>query len=189
MNKKGIAAIVYVLIFFAIFSVLTIFTWVFIQQMGEDYIINNVADVGREISNSTYADPALTKETIDTLQTNYNNTSIAYDLFFLALCISTMGFSIYSSFKANKAGIFSFFGMIFIGSLLLLLITTYLSSFTSWFMEEIFDRVFADVSLSLPIFYFYLNNLAIINFIWFLFLVGISVIDRQFISRTGQVEE
>lgn len=190
MNKKGMAGTaLYVIFFFAIFAVITVFSWVLIQQVGEEYVISIVADTGRNISNETYANAELTKGTITTLQNQYNGFSLAYDLFFLFLWLFAISVSIFSVFAAKKQGIFSFFGFIFIGSILILLLTSYLAGFTDWFMAEIFDRVFSDLSLSLPIFNFYLANLAIINFIWWCMLVGLSVIDRQFISRSGAVEE
>ena len=190
MNKKGITGFaLYFIFFFAIFSVITMFSWVMIQQLGEEYVIDIVADTGRDISNTSISNPTPTVNTINTIQTDYNNFSLAYDLFFLFLWLLAISLSVQSVFKSQKQGIFSFFGFIFIGSIIILLLTSYLAAFTDWFMAEIFNRVFADVTLSTPIFNFYLSNLAIINFIWWCLLVGLSVIDRQFISRSGQVEE
>jgi len=71
----------------------------------------------------------------------------------------------------------------------MLLITSYLSDYASWFMTEIFYALFDDVVFTLPIFTFYINNLGVINFVWFLILILISIIDRGFISRTGEVQE
>lgn len=190
MNKKALSQPIMILTSFVIISIMFIFTSVLIFEAGEDYVISETADIGRNIlSNQSTAEVQGLTTTIDELQADYSAFAFPYDLFFLLMWISTFSFTVYSTFLANKEGIFSFFGFLFIGSMLMLLITTYLSTFTSWFMTNIFDALFNDLTLSLPIFTFYLSNLGLINFIWWIILLLVSIIDRNFISRTGEVQE
>lgn len=191
MNKKGIAAF-QVIVGFAIFAVVMIFTSVLIYEVGKEYIINNVADAGKDAINaSTTSTSIQVSQTnkINEIQTDYNNFLFPFDLFFLFTFIVAFTGSLAITFQSRKEGIFSFFGYLFIGTLVLLLVTSYLATFTSWFQSEIYGKLFADTSYSTPIFNFYLLNLGIINFIWWLILIAISVIDRNFISKSGEVEE
>jgi len=190
MNKKALSQPVMILTSFAIIAIMFIFTSVLIFEAGEDYLIADTADIGRGIlSNQSTSQVQSLTTTIDELQSDYSAFAFPYDLFFLLMWISTFSFTVYSTFMTNKEGIFSFFGFLFMGSMLMLLITSYLAEFTNWFMTNIFYALFDDTSFSLPIFTFYLSNLALINFIWWIVLLLVSIIDRNFISRTGEVQE
>lgn len=179
-----------VMISFLIISISFIFTSVLVKEAGSTYLIEPTADIGRDVLNNETSLPAAQGvDTITQLENDYNNFLFPYDLFFLAIWISVFVSTVFLAFKSNREGIFSFFGYLFIGTLLLLLLTTYMSDFASWFMAEIFDTVFASANVSLPIFTFYISNLGLIHFSWWIILVLLNVIDRNFISRTGEVEE
>lgn len=188
MNKKGLSFIVGSLVAFTFIALIFMFSAVFVQQLGEDYLIKDTADIGVSIlDNSTQL--TTPQESIREIQNDWTNWNIPYDLMFLFVWLMFIVTTIKSSFEANKEGIFSFFGYIFIGSMLLLLITSYVATFSEWFLVEIFYNVFDDLSFSLPIFNFYMSNIGIINFVWWIVLIGVNFIDRRFISRTGEVEE
>jgi len=191
MNKKGLSNILGIIVAFALIAVSYFFVSLLIFEGGEQYLITPTADIGKDIisENTVPSVNSSVSASIDQLATNYSAFSFPYDLFFFMMWIALFVTSIWLAFQANKTGIFEFFGMLFVGTLLLLLITSYVSEFTSWFLSEIFNKVFADANVSMPIFLFYLNNLGIINFIWWIVLLLVNTIDRSFISRTGQVEE
>ena len=176
------------IIAFTFIGLMFMFGAVLIQQIGEDYLIKTTADVGVDIINDT---TTLTSPitTIREIETDWSTWNIPYDLFFLFIWVSFLVLTIKSSFEAAKEGIFSFFGYILIGSLVLLLITSYIATFADWFLTEIFYNIFDDLSFSLPIFTFYMGNIGLINFVWFISLILINIIDKRFISRTGEVEE
>lgn len=188
-NKKGFTGAMNLMISFAILSIMFIFATVLIFETGEDYVIKETADLGVSILNDTALTPDQGVNAVNNIRNKYSGFAYPYDLFFLLMWVSTFTFTIFSTFKSNKEGIFTFFGMLFMGSILMLLITSYLASFTDWFMTNIFNALFDDITISLPIFTFYLANLGLINFIWFLVLALVSVVDRTFISRTGEVQE
>lgn len=189
--KKGISFLSGVIISFTFISLMFMFLAVFIHQAGDEYLIQTTANTGIDILNSTATSLDSTQgiDTINETRNNWTNFLFPYDLFFLLVWVSVYLGTVFATFKANKEGIFSFFGYLFMGSLMLLLITSYLATFTQWFLTEIFYNVFDDITFSLPVFTFYMENLGIINFIWWLSLVLISAIDKRFISRTGEVEE
>lgn len=188
MKNKAVIFNIQILIAFTFIGLIFMFSAVFIQQIGQDYLIKETAEIGRDIlDNSTALTTPQVK--ITEIQNDWSSWNIPYDLFFLFVWVMFIGVTVKSSFETNKQGIFSFFGFLFLGSMLLLLITSYISVFASWFLTEIFYNVFDDLNFSLPIFNFYMSNIGIINFIWWISLLIINFIDKRFISRTGEVEE
>jgi hypothetical protein len=190
MNKKGISGVFLGIMAFAIVSMIFVFSATLLKESATEYLIVPEAEIATDILNDTTNLPdELGIDSIETLKNQWLNYNVPIDLTFLAMWVTLFGSTIYMTFKAGKEGVFSFMGNMLIGTMLLLLITTFLADITSWFMAEIFFMLFNDVSLNLTIFTFYINNLGIIHFVWWLVLVLVSVIDRQFISRTGRVEE
>ncbi|MCJ8328326.1 MAG: hypothetical protein MJK08_14640 [Campylobacterales bacterium] len=190
MNKKAFSSVMLTMIAFLVLSMTFIFTSVMYKEAGEQFLITPTADIGRGILANTTSIPASQGvDTITALENRYIAFNFPYDLFFLVLWISVFTSTVVAAFRSNKEGIFSFFGFIFIGSLILLLITGYMADFASWFMGNVFYAMFADVTVSLPIFTFYINNLGLIHFIWWLILVLVNIVDKSFISKTGEVEQ
>ncbi len=188
MNKKGLSSYMYVFFAFAFISLSYIFSTVLIYETGKEYIIGETADIGREIfTNISPSDQKVTA--INNIQQDYNAFLFPYDLFFLALWISSFSLTIHSAYKTKKQGVFSFFGYIFIGSLIVLLVTSFISQITTWFMDSIFNPMFSDSNVSIPIITFYFANMGLVNLIWWMILILVNVLDLSFISRTGRMEE
>jgi hypothetical protein len=191
MNNKGLSNLMLVIISFAIISVVYFFTAVFVYESGGEYFITPMSDIGKTVISAETVPSvnASVSAAITEVENSYLNFGFPFDLFFLAMWIITFSSTVVIAFKTNKEGLFSFFGYLFIGSLMLLLITTYVNDFLAWFMTEIFAGMFGDSLISMPIFLFYIANLGLINFIWWIILVLINIIDRTIISKTGEVEE
>jgi len=188
MNKKGISMFIYAFFAFSFVALIYIFSTVLIYETGKDYIVGETANVGRDIfTNITPSTQSVSN--IDDLQAEYNSFIFPYDLFFLVFWISTFSLTLQAAYRAKKEGVFSFFGSIFVGSLIMLLITSYISQVTTWFMDNLFNPVFSDSAVSIPIITFYFANMALINIIWWALLILINVLDLSFISKTGRVEE
>ena len=191
MNKKGITNIGLIIISFALVSISYFFLSVFIFEGGKTYLIEPTADIGRDIIEQN-TDPSINSSyyaAITAKENEYSNFAFPFDLFFLLTWIIAYVGTVVTAFKVNKEGVFSFMGSLFVGSLLILLITVFVSDFTSWFLSEIFNKVFSDTVISMVIFNFYVANLGLINFIWWISIILINIIDRTFISRTGEAEE
>jgi hypothetical protein len=191
MNNKGLSNLMLVIISFAIISVVYFFTAIFVYESGGEYFISPMSEIGKTIiaDETVSSVNASVSATINEVENGYLNFVFPFDLFFLAMWIITFSSTVVLAFKTNKEGLFSFFGYLFIGSLMLLLITTYVNDFLAWFMTEIFAGMFGDSLINMPIFLFYIANLGLINFIWWIILVLINIIDRTIISKTGEVEE
>jgi len=185
MNKKGMNAGLFLIIFFTFLAIGFIFYSVLVFNIGSDYVVDDIVDVAENISGV----PASSVAQAQQLEQDYNALAIPYDLFFLALWIGAFVTTLTSTIQSNKTGVFSFFGFLFVGSLILLLLTAYVSDFASWFMANVFDTLFATSAISTPILDYYLNNLGFLNFIWWLILVLVAFIDRGIISKSGSVEE
>jgi hypothetical protein len=189
MNNKGNTNILYIITIFSVLAMIFMFMAVFVYEIGQDYIVGETANAGRDIINQFPSVNESQQAIINSTQSDYDNFAFPFDLFFFLSWLGAIALSVFSVFQANKNGIFSFFGLVFMATIILLLITTYISSFTGWFQTELFVPVFGSDAPDTPIFNWYITNLGIINLIWWIILVCISVIDRNFISRSGQVEE
>lgn len=190
MNKAGLSNIMLIIIGFALMSIVYFFTSVLVYETGQDYLITPTANIGKDIigQNTVQSVNQTITAGINTVETDYSNFVFPYDLFFAFMWVITFGLTIKLAFLVNKSGIFEFFGFVFMGTLFLLLMTAYVSDFVSWFLTEVFNKVFSDAVVPMPFFLFYLNNLGVINFVWWLILVLVNIIDRSFISKTGEVE-
>jgi len=189
-NKKGLSFFVALIIGFGVVATVFMFLSLLVYDTGKDYVIDISADVGRDVlANYTELPAYQGVDTIDQIQQDYDDFLIPYDIFFLLSFLVAFGSTVFISWQAQREGIFSFFGYIFIGSLLLLLITVFINDFNIWFQANLFDTVFADSNVSTPILDFYLSNMAIINLLWWLILVLVNNMDRNFISRSGEVQE
>jgi hypothetical protein len=191
MNKKGFSNLALLILAFALAVTIYFFSAIFLYEAGGQYLISPVSEIGQGIISDTTIDSVNTtvSATILEVENGYLNFNFPFDLFFLFTWLLAIVGTITLSFKANKEGIFEFFGWLFMGTLILLLITSYVSDFVAWFLVEIFDAVFTTSLISMPIFTYYLTNLGLINFVWWLSLVLINIIDRTIISKTGEAEQ
>lgn len=190
MNKKGLSTFVSIILGFSLVAITFLFTILLVYETGQDYIISPTADIGKDIlANTTVLPAAQGVDTITQLESDYNDLRIPYDLFFLLGFLTVFSSTMYSAWTSKREGIFSFFGYIFMGSVLLLLITSYLAQFNDWFQVNVVDTMFADSSVSMPLLTLYLGNMALIHFVWWILLVLINNLDKSFISRTGEVEQ
>lgn len=190
MNKKALFDLNLSILLFTIFTLMFVFLATFIHDVGHQELIVPTANISKDIINGSTVEsvstPIISK--IDELEAGHLAYTISLDLAFLAMWISAFVSTLFISFRTNKEGIFSFFGLIFVGSIMLLLITFYLEQFTDWFISELLEKVLEIDMSTLPIINFYFNNIGLINFIWSLILLLVNIIDRQFISKTGEVE-
>ena len=72
----------------------------------------------------------------------------------------------------------------------ILLIVFFLDQVQVWFFDNIFNPVFVDVVLDLPIFDYFFDNLGWITAVWFFILLFINKVEFDTITfRGGRLEE
>lgn len=189
-NRKGISWLIPVILAFAMTMVFFIFSVLLVFEVGQQYLIAPIADEGRNLlANETGLPDSQGIDTINQLETDLSNFTLPYDLFFLLGFLAVFGSTVLSSWKAKKEGVFSTFGYLFLGSMILLLGLTFINEFNTWFIANLIIPLFPGTSISTPLIDFFIGNIAIISFIWWIILVIVNFMDKSFVSRSGGVEE
>ena len=131
MNKKGFSNLALVIIAFGLVAMVYFFSAVFLYESGAEFFISPLAIIGKVIISDTTISSINTSvsATIDKVESSYLNFGFPFDLFFLVTWILAFAGTVVLAFKSNKQGIFEFFVYLFIGTLILLLITSYVSDF------------------------------------------------------------
>lgn len=175
----------FMIIMFSMLAMMSIFSIVFIYEIGRTEILSVMTNVSLDIQIQENVSSAMQTHTQD-LQNTYNNISIPYDLFFLYLFISTFVTSIMFAVRQRKQSTLEFFGGLFYGFMGLLLIVFFIDQVQDWFFTNIFYAVFNDITLDLPILTFYFDNIGWISALWFVVLLLINKVD--FRLEEGRIE-
>jgi len=158
---------------FSLIGILGFFFAVFIFQIGDEYILTELNDV----ANDSYSGLGISSQMqthIDDSLTNYRNLILPYDLFFLFSWISVFGLSLITAYKSRETGYMSFFGAITISLMVFLFILSFLIVIVDWIVLNLIQGVVEFDLTTTPIILFYINNLAIISFLWASVLIIIN---------------
>lgn len=168
--------IVQFIVIFGVILMMFMFGLIFIKEGGDQFIIDPLEDIAIQVANNSGA-PDETVQTLGVLQTAYDKLTMPYDLLFFAFWMMAIGTTFVASFKARKLPITSFFGILFVGSLLLLLIISFVAQFTDWFILNFYDLLFSDLGIDTPIMAYFFSNMSWIVYLWIMVCVFINRID------------
>jgi len=188
MNKKGILKIMWIITIFGVIALFFMFGLIFVKEAGDQYLSEPLTNIALNVLNTTSA-PSNFSNTITNIQTTYNGINLPYDLFFLIFWIIESGGVFYLAYKVKKYPIYSWIGLVFIGSMMFLLITGFVAQFTDWFIANFYDLLFSSLNLNTPIMDFYFNNMALINYLTFAIALFLNRIDVSIEMGGGRVEE
>src|SRR6056297_1553311 len=104
MNKKGMNAGLFLIMFFTFLAIGFIFYSVLVFNIGSDYVVGDFVDVAENISGV----PASSVAQAQQLEQDYNALAIPYDLFFLALWIGAFVTTLTSTIQRTKQEFFHF---------------------------------------------------------------------------------
>lgn len=173
-------------VFFLLASALTAMIVIY-EGIGE-FGIDVAVDIGTNISNSFGANNQ-TIVNMEQFQTDYNDFSFPYDLYILALFIIGISGIFEMANQAKKLGIFSFFGMLFIGAQLFLLSLFFVEQVLDWYFGEFFATLFVNVSLDLPISLWIFDNVSVVAAIIFFAALLINQLDlKTAFGQRGRAE-
>lgn len=188
ITKKGVASFAFSIAAFGMLALIAIFSVIFIYEVGRTEILDPILNATLTIEQQTNVSAALQTHAQD-LKTDYDNLEIPYDIFFLALWtisfVSTVGLAL----KTRKTGVLTFLGSLFWGMMGLLLIIFFFDQVQTWFFTNIFDAVFNDITLDIPIMTYYFANIGWISAVWFLLLLLVNQIDLTVRFDRGRIEE
>lgn len=120
----------------------------------------------------------------------YNQDFLNYDIVFLITFIGLFTGTIIMSNKARKLGIWSFFGMTSIGSMVVLFLLSIVEKVRVWLFDNIINQMFDMSQISTPIIDWFINNTPLVCFIWFLVLLFVNQIDvTSIFGASRKIEE
>ena len=184
--KKAQTNFMFMIVMFAMLAMMTMFSIVFIYEIGRTEILDPILNVTLDIEQQLNVSAAMQTHAQD-VKNSYDNIEIPYDLFFLYIWISAIAASIVLTLKSKKESVFSLFGNMFFGLMGLLLIVFFIDQVQVWFFVNIFNAVFSDITLSLPIMDYYFDNIGWITSIWFMLLLFLQQVDLDIrIGRRAQ---
>jgi len=187
-NNKGIINLLWIITIFGVVALIFMFGLIFIKEAGDQFLGTPLTNTALSVLNNSPA-PQNFSNSINTIQSTYDGIDLPYDLFFLIFWILESGGVFYLAYKVKKASIYSWIGMVFIGSMMFLLITGFVAQFTDWFIANFYDLLFSGINLSTPIMDFYFENMALINYLTFAIALFLNRIDVSIEMGGGRVEE
>jgi len=154
---------------FAFLNVAIMNDYVFyeIQELIEDLrdvgmLNNNTVDLGQHIGD-----------------TFYNFNFHFDDLWFLVYIIFIIS-TLMLAYQTKRPNNFSFLTYLFYGVLALLFLVSIFERLTDWFNIEILIKLFPNVTILLPKFYYYIDHLGVINAIHIVVCIIINRLDFDF---------
>lgn len=185
-GKKGIEY-TFIIVMFTFIALSGVFTMIFTKEIGSTEILDPILNATLTVEKDLNVSAAMQAHAID-LKQRYDNITIPYDLFFLGLWITAIWLSITAAIRARTESAYSFFGSLFIGMLFFLAVVFFVDQIQFWFFDQLFNPLFSDATLNIPIIDYYFNNLAWISALWFLILLFINKINLN-VELRGRVEQ
>lgn len=174
--KQGQTNFIFIVVMFGTLTMMIMFSIIFIYEIGRTDILEPILNATLEIEQTLNVSAALQTHAQD-VKDSYDAIELPYDLFFLYLWIVSIATSIALALQAKKKSIFTLMGGMFFTLMGILLIIFFFDQFQIWFFANIFNPVFSDITLSLPIMDYYFANIGWISATWFLLLLFIQQVD------------
>lgn len=179
MKKAQISNILGYIMIFSFASIVVIFISVLSYGITNDYILYNVQEVVDTLGNQSL----LENNTVSFLQDigdEFREFNFHWDdLWFLSYILFWIS-SLVVAYRVKKQNYFSFLGMLFYGVMAILFVLTIFSTLTNWFKDNILINILPSISILLPKFYYYLDNIGIFSALQIGFCLLINMVDFDF---------
>lgn len=167
-NRAGVAGAV---VIFSFVSILFVFISMFVAGGMNNYALNKLVGVADDFNetglmNESYYSMA------ETTGSSFKKIVDYMDYFWLAAFISFVASSFVFSYFRKRDNLFNLFTMAVIGIIILTFVGGIFVDITYWFRDELFLAVFPQMEDTMPMFFWYLDNLAIVN----LLLISINIV-------------
>lgn len=173
VSNKGVSSALGIIIAFFFVSAFFMFSFYLMKGIGDDYVIDPLHNISKDLGGDLNISTQMMNN-FDTIKASYDSLIFPVDLAFLAFFLSSLAGSIWISVKAKRQPIFSFFGLLFIMIFFFLVLVSIVTQITSWIIDEIYLKVFADTIISTPIFDWVFTNMGIISFVWALIILLVN---------------
>lgn len=175
----------FILVFGLFIFIFLFFTVGFKQMMSENIIAPTVNATTTGLNSSGVTLRSDVYGDITGLQNTYASNWFDYDLFFIVFFLSAFVYTIYSASKVQTPNFYTFWGMSTFGTMAFLLVLTLVGQVRDWLLLNLYTNLF-DLSLvSTPIIDWFLSNIQMISFIWFLILLLVAFLEWDMIKDAG----
>lgn len=177
--------------FIMVFSfVSTVFVFIAFLNIGitNDYILFNVQEVVDDLENTSIISNN-TRTELQSIGDTYTSFNFHLDDLWFFSYVAFFVSSVAVAYHAKKQNNFQFLGMMFYGVMVILFGVTIFSTLALWFRDNILLAIMPSVTLVMPKYYFYLENVGIFSAIHIVICMVINMMDLDFskiISREKQ---
>lgn len=179
--NKGLS----IIIWFSFIATFIFFTNVFIFEIGDEYVLTPLDDLVTNVS-PILGISAPMESHIHGLPEEYRALNIPYDLAFVISFIVVFFTSILTSYKAPEISWLSFFGKVTIGFMIFLFVTGFIITMKDWLVLNLIENVLGFELSTTPIFFYYLNNIGFINFMWFIVILLVNKLNLTNIRESNE---
>lgn len=178
-----------IVLLFNIIAWMFLFVFQLYTDIGDDYIIAESYNV--TLSAMKSGELSVSNQTITFLentQTEYYDTDLPIDLFFLGFWLNLFLMTSFAAFMNRKAPIYSFFGLVTWGMMLFLFLLTFIDQITVWLFDNAYFNLFNLDRGTTPIAFWFIDNNNAIAFFWFLWLLLINQFDFEWVLGRTRLE-
>lgn len=181
LGKKGVSMVDFVLfgIFISFISIVYVFIAVFGFVVANDYIFVDLQNLTETLESQGIVSSG-TSALTQTYGEDFQNFNFHIDDFWMIAYIIFVVTSLMAAYRARRMNYFGYLSMIVYGIMVILFLLTLVTILTEWFRDEIMLPMFPAISILVPKFYFYLNNIGIFSAIHLLVALFINIVDFDF---------
>lgn len=168
------------LVIFVFFSGIFLFLSLGLLYLLYDYALNPLIATAQNLDISQQS-----LDTIDLIDSAYLANTSFIDIYFGITLVTLFISSVLTSLRSKQESIISFFSMLTIGNLFLVLLLSYAVQVRGWFLNNIVYNVLT-VDINMPILTFFYSYTYYIIVIWFLVVLAINQLDFSLIQDKTQ---
>lgn len=189
-NKKAIFGISLIGFFFAL-MVVTAILFFFLTALPvilHTYGIEQMVSINEDMVTDGISSASSQVNVLEIAE-SYKNIYLIADYMFILFIVSAFIQSVISATRAKREGIFSFFGLITLGNVIMVFLLTLAVRISDWILNEIIYNIVV-ISFDTPFTDWFFNYSIFVALFWYTTLLVVNFIDfRGILSRTGFVTE
>lgn len=177
INKKGNFGIGLFWFFFALMFISGIFFFIFtaLPAMLSTYGIDIAVDANQDLVDLGVSSAA-SQNSINAIANSFTNLYKFGDYAFMFIIVSLFIESCIAAKNARRGGIYSFFGLMTLGNVILVFIMSYAIHIRGWFLNEIVYNILT-ISIETRFFDWFFSNSYYIGMVWYAILLVINMVD------------
>jgi hypothetical protein len=182
MNKKGSYGLGLFVFFFSLMitTAIMFFFLTAFPAVLETYGIETAKHINQGMIDSGVSNPS-SQASIEAIADDYKQIYKIADYMFILFIVGVFVSSVISSVMAQRQGIFSFFGFMTVGSVILIFLLTYAVAISDWILYEVTLGILS-ITIDTPFAFWFFEYSLYIGTIWYILLLVINIIDIRAIG-------